>query len=559
MDGPLLRKAPLILFIAVFAFAGCKTQQALLTGETLLYTINNQTGEIFDRDVVTSGGHVHKGETIAIIINNIYVKALAERWNPHVLVFAEIYDSGSEDPSSAIRKVIHNGDNTPADITLGASDRILYGPTPFKGFPIRVKFFIVELDKEEKQEASKLINAAGTIAQAAQPQYAAAVGVAVQLAEQINALDQDDFELRFDMTLFPTVPVHRYDIAATNLSALSRPEPVQRQGKDIYLATPLRTGTYLMIKRELPQRGIDKHYKGTGISGHVDFAQEAFYRRRSGYDDEGQRIDDSKTFKVEELIRYHGGYLYRVVNGIEQLRFVTNRIAHGGTNAQNGADQRTEIRRVFQSVAGARVFDPDNPKAGTTLVPGIRLLYRDRTYVTMTLMAGLPEQVDPQILEQNSKRDAATLLKLLDSPARVNDLADVAEGLSTEMNQLVGALWFRQVANKAAKKAGVIPEFRASPAYPAFWAQHLEALDSTDPERVKRATALNQEITETLEEIVINFPVLNSKAANVISCLKTLSASDFEIVSNRTGFFLLRSNSVTRIENCIRTYENKTK
>ena len=171
-----------------------------------------------------------------------------------MLVYAEVHDDGTDNAQTAYRRVLFNGENTPQGVNLGLADRVLYGPAPFKGFPLRIKFFIVELDKDQKKLASDLISAVGTVAATAQPQYATGISVAVQLAQALNALNEDDFELRLDLTLHPLTSTVTYDVADRTLHEVAPDEPVQRQGKEVHLATPLRTGSFVILKRELPDR-----------------------------------------------------------------------------------------------------------------------------------------------------------------------------------------------------------------------------------------------------------------------------------------------------------------
>jgi hypothetical protein len=178
----------------------------------------------------------HKDEIIAVLVDNVFIKHLKEAISsPQVLVWAEVYEDGSDDPKKAYTKILFNGPDQPEGVQMGLANRIIYGPTMFKGFPIRIRFFIVELDKRQKETASAIIQAVGAAAAAAKPEAAPAINVAVQFAESINALNQDDYELRYDVTLSPLGAVGRYRVADTELSRIG--EPIQREGKEFGLVT----------------------------------------------------------------------------------------------------------------------------------------------------------------------------------------------------------------------------------------------------------------------------------------------------------------------------------
>ena len=180
--------------------------QSRITGEPFLYRLKTNSGEVIDRDIRSESESdvvPHKGEIIAIVMDTAFVKFLREAGNPHVLIYSQVFDDGSDNPESAITKVLFNGRNQPPDVHQGVADRVIYGPTAFKGYPIRVVFTIVELDKDQKQLGSRIINSVGGIASSFAPEAAPAIGIAVQIAQLINALDEDDFELRYDFTLSP--------------------------------------------------------------------------------------------------------------------------------------------------------------------------------------------------------------------------------------------------------------------------------------------------------------------------------------------------------------------
>src|SRR5262245_15685030 len=294
-------------FLFLLTLAGC-ARQHLITGEPLILSLDSKTGAVVDRDLVPASTPIrdgaptslstipHKGEIIAIVVNSVFIRFLRALSSPHVLVYAEVFDDGQDDPATAVTKLLFNEQDQPSGVHLGVADRVIYGPTPYKGFPLRIKFNIIELDKEDKQTASRLLNAAGTIVSAAQPQAAPAIGVVVQVAELINALNKDDFELRFDLTLHP---VERNGVSDIGDEALTRPkqgppEPVQRHGKPYASVSTLRTGSYVVIKRELAERVRER--EGT-VPSHVlyDWTQEAFINNYT--------TTDGRTVAAEELLR----------------------------------------------------------------------------------------------------------------------------------------------------------------------------------------------------------------------------------------------------------------
>jgi C1A family cysteine protease len=276
--------------LALVAMSGLACNGAKLTGEPLIYGVHPETSAVIDRDVfpqkdgVGQGVIPHKGEIIALVLNNVFLRYVEDISSPHVLVYAEVFDDGTNDPDNALTRILFNGINQPGGVNLGLSDTLIYGPTPFKGLPIRVRFYVLELDREEKELASRIINAAGAVASTAKPEAAPAIAIGVQIAQALNALNEDDYELRFDMTLYPVAATGKSDIGQKYLKEIG--EPVQRQGLPVTPVAPLRTGSYVVIKRELEERkggrvlGLGKGVAHEHLAASLlfDWPQEFFTR-----------------------------------------------------------------------------------------------------------------------------------------------------------------------------------------------------------------------------------------------------------------------------------------
>jgi len=491
--------------------AGCTRH--LLTGEPLVFGIDAESGAIVDRDVATGGVLVHDGEIITLMVNTVFIKYLEGLGSPHVLVYAEVHDDGTDNPETAFRKVLFNGENTPPGVNLGLGDRILYGPAPFKGFPIRVKFFVVQLRKGRRELASRLINAAGTVGQAVQPEAALAVGVAVQLAQAINALQEDDFELRLDLTLYPVAPAVTWNVRDRFLLALEPVEPSQRQGKMVYLATPLRSGSYIVLKRELTER------VGTGLETQeatvvFDHAQEAFLREYVSAE------APAKLVRASEVLRYSGGYLYRI------------------------------IRRVDTPARQALVYTRQNPNVPTLLVPGIRFMYHDRTYAVLTVLSGMSTGLDAQAMRTASDRDLAVLRGVLTNPDQLPLDARVGPQIERLVASVLAVVQHRRLAVQAGRLASLDPTFRTNPRYPEFWSQNLEDPAGASGSEATHRQAANIAILGTLSAIVVNLPPIRPDDAGAVACLKRLRVVDFSSLTERPGLFVIKDESLTKLAEC---------
>jgi hypothetical protein len=507
-----------LLGVAVF-LVGCSKH--LLTGEPLIYGVVKNSGQIVDRDVDTGGVSIHKGEIITLIVNNVFIRFLEGFDSPHVLVYVEVYDDGTDNPETAFRKVLFNSENTPQGVHLGLSDRIIYGPTSFKGYPIRVKFFIVKLNKSKKELASKLINAAGSLAQMVQPQYAIAVGVSLQLAQALNELTEDDFELRFDLTLYPLgANKEKWSVNDAELTKVNKIETVQRHGKNVFLATPLRTGSYIILKRELAERFQKQKTSVSEFSDEsiliMDHTQEAFIKRYISF-------KDSEEILTEEILRYMGGYLYWIV------------VDPNKTHPQK---QQSQVRTS------------ENPTVPTILKRGLRTLFYGRTYTVITVITGLTEGLAPEAMKASADKELEQVRNLLINPNQLPVRERLSPYIDLAANNLKGSVEYRQLNILAARAASRDPNFRKSPGYPAYWVSSLEEIESLPANEIQRAKAKNAFILSTLSEVVVNLPPdSRTNDADAVACIRQFNENDFE--AYMIGLFKLKDQSLKNFKDCL--------
>jgi hypothetical protein len=520
----------LLIMLLVLGFtAGCTNKQQLITGEPEFYSIKPDTGKIFDRDVIpqwenTSFGIVpHKGEIITLVVNNVFIRYLKETvGSPHVLVYAEVYDDGKDDPGTAASKLIFNQTNQPPGVNLGIADRIIYGPTAFKGFPIRIRFFIVELDKDQKKMASNILDAAATIASAAKPDAAPAVGVGLQIAKLLNALNQDDFELRFDLTLFPVnmTAVYKLDDAKLNADIEEKRVHFSREGKQISPVMPLRTGEFLIIKRELAERFPDKEKSGEALSSFLEFdwAQKGFvsqYTTLAG-----------NTIYAQELIVYQGGRLYRVVQKL----------------INPAKPDQKEIRSAM-----VRLRHGPNKYIDVGIGPGYRQRLKDQTYVILSMLNGLSAGISADELRAGSQRDMARIQSLLDNPNETPTL-DRLEGQVNDLaSSVLAVIQNRRIAEAASKRVGRDPTFRQSADYPEFWIKQLRSIMVLDKKNqdYRNAVAINSSILETLNDLFINLQLIDPADKDRIDKLKALQKKEhYTMVEDKIGLFKLTDSGI---------------
>src|SRR5262245_31397013 len=88
----------------IASVAGC-TPRHIITGEPVVFRADPLTGQITDRDIVNAdsgtplGTIPHKDEIITLVVNNVFVRHAEKLLDRHLMVYAEVYDDGTDDPS----------------------------------------------------------------------------------------------------------------------------------------------------------------------------------------------------------------------------------------------------------------------------------------------------------------------------------------------------------------------------------------------------------------------------------------------------------------------------
>lgn len=122
---------------------------------------------------------------------------------------------------------------------------------------------------------------------------------------------------------------------------------------------------------------------------------------------------NGKKYHVNEVLRYQGGYLYRVVTRIRE--------------SESGEDVEHAMVRPRTG---------PNRTVPFSLTKGIRLRFTDRTYVVLSIVTGLPLGLEPEALKTASERDARQLIKLLDNPSD----ASLGERIGPEVDAIAASL-----------------------------------------------------------------------------------------------------------------------
>jgi len=270
----------------------------------------------------------------------------------------------------------------------------------------------------------------------------------------------------------------------------------------------------VILKRELPERFGDVEGALPGFL-EFDYTQEAF---KNSY----LSIDGKKIF-THEVLRYQGGYLYRIIRKIWDDK----------GSPLNGASVR--LRR------GPNRFVP------VGLAPGIRQRFTDQTYVVLSVLNGLPLGVDQGVLRSGSERDVKQIVSLLDNPTRIPATQRIGEYIDALSSSVKALLEQRRIAESAARRVGRDPDFRTAVDYPIFWIQQIDPLENYSDRSslgFRNAVAKNAGILSTLSDLIVNLPLLEPDNKAKMGALHNLNKDSFQPVKGKRGLFILTDKAM---------------
>ena len=172
-------------------------------------------------------------QKICIVLNRCFLKYLYEIGKPEVLAYVEVEDGVGSKP---IKNVFFQDDYQPSGALLNFQDAVIYGPTEYSGNPITIRFYVYELDKEDNAIASAVVSTVAGTAKTFGGPYGLVADLIGDVVKTIIETNVDDREFFHQVTLYPAAP-------GDSMPPLN--------------AMALRTGTYVIVKKEVRRIGAD--------------------------------------------------------------------------------------------------------------------------------------------------------------------------------------------------------------------------------------------------------------------------------------------------------------
>lgn len=175
--------------------------------------------------------------TLEIRINRGFVKYLAD-WdkNKELLAFVEVVDHFD---GSSHKRVFFDDEFVAEGAYLNFNNATVYGPRLFQGYPITIRFFIVELDQKENEIALSVVDELKKTVGLLGPQVTPISNLIFDALSALIKTNVDDREFFFVQQLNPVTTME--------------PTPADlRMGGAI-----LQTGNYVVVKQEFMRTDVD--------------------------------------------------------------------------------------------------------------------------------------------------------------------------------------------------------------------------------------------------------------------------------------------------------------
>jgi hypothetical protein len=147
---------------------------------------------------------------VTIVIESAYIQNLPGRLtgSKDVIIFAEVWENAAAgfSSTSTLTNIVYIGPNQKVPGRLNLRDMLAYGPTKYKGHPLRIKFTMMVLQKQAADRQASAIDIINSFVAAAGPQYGVASSNVARLLQGILRAQPDIKFFDFDVTLFSDRP-----------------------------------------------------------------------------------------------------------------------------------------------------------------------------------------------------------------------------------------------------------------------------------------------------------------------------------------------------------------
>jgi hypothetical protein len=222
-----LRSSGLRVLAVVLAIGlgGCATRTA---GQVEVLSINSKSGALEwygrapapkERKTFAQANEPIRSDhdIITLQIETAYIQNLPFRLtgSKDVIIFADVWENAAMAYNApSLTSIVYIGTNQKVPGRFNVRDAIAYGPTAFKGHPLKIRFTMMVLQKDAADKQSSAIGVLGSFIEAAAPQYSVITSQAAKLLQNVLKAQPDIKFFDFEVTFTSDRPESLTDIVA---------------------------------------------------------------------------------------------------------------------------------------------------------------------------------------------------------------------------------------------------------------------------------------------------------------------------------------------------------
>ena len=210
-------------------------------------------------------------DSVTITVPSVYLDHLpmtlssATTGRYDAMLFAEVWENAAMDRTEpSLNRIVHVALDQPIPGRLNFQDAIAYGPTTFKGHPLRIKFTLVLLQRRAKESgdtAAKSLQDFIAMAGAGTPAAAGASTVVALIRQVMRSLpDVEAFD--FEATLIPYNPPSTLEVSRSLSERRVSASIIAASKAPIDLAGAKALGANILALVEDQQRAADERLIG---------------------------------------------------------------------------------------------------------------------------------------------------------------------------------------------------------------------------------------------------------------------------------------------------------
>lgn len=259
-----LRIAAVLLSIACCTQTGCQDR---VSGQVEAFAITGGKLQRFNAQAPAVRAHpADPGEgepirsnddVVTIQVESAFLHDLPPRLtgSNDVIIFVDVWENAATGYNSpSLTSIVYLGKNQKVPGRFNFRDALAYGPTRYKGHPLRIRFSMMVLQKKQADQGASTIDVIGAFAVTAAPQYGIITSEVAKALQSVLKAQPDIIVFDFEATFLSDQPEGLLAIAGSAQSGGTEQTQWLKYGRFILLESESYDGKTKALKDYEPQK-----------------------------------------------------------------------------------------------------------------------------------------------------------------------------------------------------------------------------------------------------------------------------------------------------------------